>query len=886
MVGGDEYFEALCDDGIAAIEPHSNLILAELASGSETARPRKKPNSSGETDGASADAFGDGAALHDPVAHADNPILATEHAALLALVPDTDATHIAIADGGWFVPATWKSGKIPVRGAKVLIPHGIMVTYDRQSDEPIFSLRVDGALRFATDADSRLIADTVVITSLGRLEIGTASSPVMPDVRAELLIAGDGDIDLTQDPMLLSRGVLSHGIAEIHGAKKTPFLRVGEPPKRGDTKLVLEKPPQGWRAGDRLIVTGTVKQGWGWDNGAKKVLYHPSQDEVVTITSVDGVRVTIDRPLQFNHYAPRKDLAAYVANTTRNIVFASLAGAETPVHHRGHVMFMHGDAVDIRYAAFDHLGRTDKSREAFDLAALPELSSVSNIKGRYSLHLHRTGMERQDAPAMVVGNSVFGSPGWGFVQHSSHADFVENVAFDVFGAAFAAEDGDETGIWLRNIAIRAQGFDWGEWSAKTGIERHDNGRTGDGFFFAGRLVEAAENVAANTTHGFVWMHRSAPSSPRVETIDHPEIAYGMPMISPDAPPIQGFRDNEAFGTEVGLIVIKSNPAQGHDVRTVLDGFLNWETRRAVDLGYTGHYTLLEFDLVGTARKGFFAPETGFTFGTNAFDIVLNRIRLTRFPVGFDMTNGHTFPVADSDVGYVLIGLESEDVGQDFEGFSSSRHRLLAAADLVDVGPEGTQHPAEIRSDADLTLRTDKRDSLGLTTRQNAADSQQIQKWNIPDLLRATGYFTGPEGQKIVLIPDLIADRATGALKKQSFVATLSIPDAELASWGVVSRGAYDTRNAAPVARDDSVSAWVDQPVIIDALINDTDPDSDVLVVEGATDPRFGDVVELADGRLLYRPNLGYAGQDEFTYWAADGAGNFAPAKVRITVGQP
>lgn len=247
---------------------------------------------------------------------------------------------------------------------------------------------------------------------------------------------------------------------------------------------------------------------------------------------------------------------------------------------------------------------------------------------------------------------------------------------------------------------------------------------GDRLVFAGRLVEAAENVAANTTHGFVWMHRFAPRNPKVETIEHPEIADGMPMISPDAPPMRGFRSNEAFGTEVGL-----------------------------------------------------------------------------------------------------------------------------------------------------------------TTRQTAANSHQIQKWNIPDMLRATGCFAGPDGQKIVLIPDLIADRATGVFKKRSFVATPSIPDVELASWGVVAHGPYDPRNAAPFARDDSVSARVDQPVSIDVLTSDCDPDKDALVIVGTTDARIGDVVELADGWLLYRPNMGYAGADEFTYWAADGAGYFASPELRITVVQ-
>jgi len=827
------------------------------------------------------------AGMADPMTpHADDPAMAAEHAALLALVPQDGASDVAIADGSWFAPETWASGKVPADGAKALIPAGITVTYDATSEAPLFSLRVDGMLTFASERDSRMIIDTLVIAPEGRLQIGTSAQPIAPEVQVEILIAGAGEIDTTWDPMLMSRGVVSHGEVEIHGARKTAFLKAGEPPKRGDQELVLASAPEGWRVGDRLVVTGTFKRGWAWDNGTRAVSHHASQDEIVTITALEGVRVSINRPLLYNHYAPRADLAAYVANVTRNIRFASLAGAETPVSQRGHVMFMHSDAVDVRYAAFDHLGRTDKSKDAFDLAALSTLAPTSNIKGRYSLHLHKTGLLNRETPAMVVGNSVFGSPGWGYVHHASHADFVDNVAFDVFGAAYAAEDGNETGIWLRNIAIRSRGFDWGDAAAKVGADRHDNGRTGDGFFFAGRLVEAAENVAANTTHGFVWMHRSAPADSVPQTLQYPEVAYGRPVLKPEDPPIQGFRDNEAFGTEVGLMVINKNPEQGHDVRSVLDGFLNWETKKGVDISYSGHYTLIDFDLIGTAGQEFFVPDTGVNIGTNAFDFALNGLRLERFPVGVRLEQDFTFPVTEAELSIALIDVEAADVPQLVLSRSQERCRLLTRADLAGPGIAAFPQPVAIRANEDLTLWMDKRDSLGRTARQKAGDPQTIYRWEVPDLLRSTGYFTTADGQTIALIPEFLADRATGALMKHSALVTLNIPEPELQSWGVVHRGLYDPGKAPPVPMDDAVSTAVGQALVIAPLANDTAPDGGALLLDGLTDPSHGDLAIRPDGQLLYRPNLGFAGEDAFTYWATDGAGNFAPATVRITVLAP
>lgn len=821
-----------------------------------------------------------------PTVHPDNPAMAREHAALLALVPDADVTHTAVADGNWFAASTWKAGAIPNADANVLIPSGLAVTYDGRSDEPLRTLRVDGTLRFDTQINSRIVIDTLVVTPTGRLEIGTVDDPVASDVSVEVMIAGQGDIDTSWDPMLLSRGVISHGAVEIHGARKTAFLKVGKAPTRGDRDLVLETAPDGWRIGDQLVVTGTVKQGWAWDNSAKIVRHHQSQDEVVTVTALDGPRVSFDPPLEFNHSVPRDDLAAYVANTTRNIRFASLDGERTPVAQRGHVMFMHSDAVDVRYAAFDHLGRTDKSREASDVTALTEVSAASNVKGRYSLHLHKTGLSDLANPVMIVGNSVSHSPGWGLVHHSSNSDFVDNVAFDIFGAAYAAEDGDETGIWLRNIAIRTEGYNKGDYSAKTGLERHDNGRTGDGFFFAGRLVEAAENVAANTTHGFVWMHRSAPSSPAAATVDQPLIAYGRPNIEPDDPPIQGFRDNEAFGTDIGLMVIKSNSEQGHDVRTVLRGFLNWETTRGVDISYTGHYTLLDFDLVGTVGTEFFASGEGVHFGTNAFDIVSNRLRLERFAVGVMMDQSHTYPIDEATIGFAFIDLETRDVGQAIQSLSDARYRLLTSAELGEGDLEAVQLPITIRSNEDLPLWADKRDSIGPTHRQKPGDVQTIRRWDVPTLLHYTGYRTAADGTKLALIPDLIADRATGRLKMQSFIVTLDISEWELESWGAANLGPYDPANLAPVAVDDAVAVDVETPLLLDLAGNDTDPEGADVAVAAVTDPRHGDVVTLPDHQLLYLPDPGFSGTDEFFYWVTDGAGKYAAATVSVEVNLP
>ena len=823
-------------------------------------------------------------------AHSDDAGMAREHEAVLDLVPRSEATHVAIASGDWSDPDTWHQGRIPGAGAKVLIPEAAAVTYDGRSDASLFTVRVDGELTFATDANTRMVVDTMVVSPSGKLEIGTEHDPIAANVKTEIVIANNGNIDTSWDPMLFSRGIVSHGAVEIHGAEKTSFLEVDDAPMAGDRTITLAEAPEGWRVGDTLVLTGTHKTGWTWDNNARRVVHQESQDEEVQIAAINGARITLSRALTYDHDTPRADLHAYVSNMTRNVTIRSEDGASTPVQQRGHVMLMHSDDIDVRYAAFDDLGRTDKSRPAWDVGALEDVTATSNVKGRYALHLHKTGLGDQDSPAMVVGNAVSGSPGWGFAHHSSNAVFADNAAFDVFGAAYAAEDGDETGAWIRNIAIRSEGVSYGESQVKlaSDVARHDNGRTGEGFFFAGRLVEASDNVAANTTHGYVWMHRSAPKNPATDTVDHPEIAYGSDHVRLDQAPIQGFHDNEAFGTQVGLIVVKADARQEQEVRSILDGFLNWETSTGMELTYTSHYTVKNVDLIGTANTGAVAnANLGLLFFGNAYDITVNGLKVSGFPKGVEFTDNFTFPVADSDVGHVLIDVAMSNVRTAYTGFEPGRHRIMSSTQLVDGRLETTMTGDRTLSWGEtLYFSGVKTDSIGSRSRQFTSmdDIQSLDFYKeIVPLLKQQGYYVTSDNRKILFVEDFIADRATGDLKKFSHAITLDLTAAQLASIQATNHGSIALGGQAPVAGADRASTTVDTPLLINVLANDRDPEGGAIRVDGLLQPEHGRVLQSGDGRaVLYMPDLDFSGTDTFQYWAADASGNVTKARGTVT----
>jgi len=89
-------------------------------------------------------------------------------------------------------------------------------------------------------------------------------------------------------------------------------------------------------------------------------------------------------------------------------------------------------------------------------------------------------------------------------------------------------------------------------------------------------------------------------------------------------------------------------------------------------------------------------------------------------------------------------------------------------------------------------------------------------------------------------------------------------------------------NQAPEAFDDSGATFADEPVTIDLLGNDSDPDDDPLTVIEVTQPAGGSVVDNGDGTVTYTAN-GYVGQTSFTYTISDGRGGEASASVSVSI---
>ncbi len=559
--------------------------------------------------------------LQSMMAHANNPDKMAEHMKILELFPRSAVTDLAVQSGSWFDSNTWQDGTVPAAGERVGIPSGVEVDYDGAGASSLDWVRVDGKIDFATDTDTSMLVESLFISPMGTVHIGTTGNRVNSGVTAEIVIdTTGGAIDQNADPFALSRAFITHGETRIFGQVKTAHTTLDGDALANASKIVLSDSaiPTGWEVGDILVLAGTEVDTSLLNVGNKDqeiidgdAANSRFKDELLEITglSVNGgnVEVTFNNvtnqsaidanrtTLLWDHQRPDgatfnpDELSIHVANLTRNIVVRS-SDPTVDIQERAHFMVMHNPDAQIEYAQFKDLGRTDKRLLIDDPAALGNFDDTvtangTNPRGRYSLHLHRVGTD--GTKAIVTGNVVWGNPGWGIVHHDSHADLTENVVFDVVGAGIVSEDGNETGKWTRNLVIKATGdlvnnFDDNHFLGTGRTAMFDFGFNGSGYWVQGggvRLV-LEDNVAASINGAGIDIFNTMDGDPKKLKLPVEEIA--------DADLRQALIDDGY--TEVTMNNLPMESHTGTQVYNAYRGMFNWLHMRNSLNGKEGGFT--------------------------------------------------------------------------------------------------------------------------------------------------------------------------------------------------------------------------------------------------------------------------------------------------------
>jgi len=235
--------------------------------------------------------------------------------------------------------------------------------------------------------------------------------------------------------------------------------------------------------------------------------------------------------------------------------------------------------------------------------------------------------------AWLEGNVVWGTPGWGIVQHSSDAVIKENVVYDAKGAAFVAELGDEAGRWEGNLAVGTFG----------GVEKSDNqddnnfneddGNSGVGYYVKARAIDMIDNVAHSSARAGFFYHNAGAGAKPVPAGSVPDdlaaLVIGREALNVEDLPMRVFDGNEVIAARQGIrIMTDSHDAvrKFNDAWSHMTNFTAWEIDEAgVSITYSSKYLFENFLVLGTETKvtdDAKASSAGIYFKVSAADITV------------------------------------------------------------------------------------------------------------------------------------------------------------------------------------------------------------------------------------------------------------------------
>ncbi|MCS6848946.1 MAG: G8 domain-containing protein [Anaerolineae bacterium] len=336
------------------------------------------------------------------------------------------------AGGRWSDPATW-GGTLPKAGAAVVIPAGKTIILD-VSPPPLASVSVDGQLIFEDGKDLELTAGWIMVHGL--FQIGTEQQPHRSKATITLTGTNEQENVMGEGRMAMGTkflGAMMGGRIELHGARRDAisFTQLVAHANPGDTTITL-KDAVNWRAGDRIVIAPSG--------------FNALEAELVTITAVNGNRVSFTPALRHRHFGQTQtfegrvlDSRAHVGLLTRDIVIRGAPDSDAS-QFGGHVMIMPGSVARIEGVEFYKMGQ------------------MGHI-GRYPLHWHLVDRMSQGGVTgngqYAKNNSFHDSFQRAINLHGTSSVLVEgNVAFNIHNHAIVvAESGDEENNIIRNNLV-------------------------------------------------------------------------------------------------------------------------------------------------------------------------------------------------------------------------------------------------------------------------------------------------------------------------------------------------------------------------------------------------------------------------------------------------
>jgi hypothetical protein len=459
--------------------------------------------------------------------------------------------------GDWSDAETWKPARVPKAGDRVLVSRGTRVRYDVESKDVIRLVQVVGTLAFARDRDTELNVGLLTVQhsskcsesgfacdfldaardgepakEMPQLLIGTPEKPIPAEYTARVRLHYLDGMNKEDAPALVCCGARM----EIHGAPMNrTWLDLARDVKPGDRTVELVEAPTGWRVGDEVIVTGSVHRRSGRSFRGEYAEQKTETEERV-ITKIDGATVTLDKPLENEHFGSG-NTRSEVANLSRNVVIESA----DPGGVRGHTLYHRHSRGGVSYARFAHLGK-------------------EGVLGRYSIHFHLVGETMRGS--QVLGAAIVDSHNrWITIHGTQYLVVRDCVGYKSVGHGFFLEDGTEVYNLLdRNLGVQAY---HGKRLPDQVMPFDPN--DGAAFWWANARNSLVRNVSCeNDKYGFRYDSQSTRS-----------FDAHLPILMPDGSkrvvdirtlPVYRFEANEAHTEGLYGVVFAGNNQHGSPIR--------------------------------------------------------------------------------------------------------------------------------------------------------------------------------------------------------------------------------------------------------------------------------------------------------------------------------
>ena len=587
-------------------------------------------------------------------AQASQPHFQTHHDTIPNFVQNP--TIRSVGNGSWFNANTWAPARLPNASDVVLISHA--VTYDKTTGiADTIGIDANGVLRFATDQATKLQVSMLLVMPGGTLEVGTVANPVAANVTAEIIIRNKA-LDLTNDgigvydPEQWGTGLLIiDGRLKMHGSVKSPtFVRLARQPKAGDTTLLLEQAPEGWRPGDRLIVPDTRQVSW-WPTSQYGTTIPPQWEEL-TIQSLSNSTVTLTSPVRYDHLGARDGdgilrFLPHIGNLTRNVLIRSA----NPNGTRGHTAWLHNADADVRYVQFQDLGRTTNAlidNTTLDANGIATHIGTNQI-ARYPFHTHHLSGPatppangfQTTAIGLAVDNGAHGDNiKWGMAIHGTHYGlFRQNVVYHVAGAGIVTEDSTESfNVIEQNFVVRLQGTgDRADGSCGISCARE-----GVGLWFRGPNNYVRDNVVANAVNSYGYTYyQFGTGTQRIPAYKgaNPDHAGQFVEVDIYAMPLREFARNEVYGATPNGMTFWSVGIFGQDSpratsRSVIEDFRAWHVRTGIYAYQSNKLTIAKSTFIGDPEAMRSLTSTGMEFGDYLQkDLVITEANIENFRSG-------------------------------------------------------------------------------------------------------------------------------------------------------------------------------------------------------------------------------------------------------------